>query len=194
MKRRLLAWLVGVLMAVSYLAPVPSARGADFDLGECRYTAGLRLAYGHNLSRGSVHLYSVLPRWGVILSPISGGWPGGLGLSFDLEGIVSLAEAQNNGFEIGLTPLLKLTLPLTRGLHLFLEGGIGIIGENFDNRAIAHIFNFTTQLGAGLEIALTPRLGLTLSYRARHSSNAGLYRENPAFNVEFFQAGLVYFY
>jgi hypothetical protein len=37
-------------------------------------------------------------------------------------------------------------------------------------------------------------LALTLAYRFRHSSNAGIYDENPAFNVHFVQAGLTYYY
>lgn len=169
-------------------------QAADFNLSGCRYDLELRLAYGHNLRSPAVRLYTLLPRWGVFVAPPHGSLPGGLGLSLEVEGIISVAEAENTGWEIGLTPLLKFTLPLSRGLHLFLEGGAGIIGENFKSRAIPHAFNFTPQAGAGLELALTPRLGLTLAYRYRHSSNAGLYPENPPFNVQFFQTGLIYFY
>jgi hypothetical protein len=181
--------LIAALMFPSF------SRAADFDIADCRYNLGLRLAYGHHLKSPPVHLYTILPRWGLFLiHPHTSSLPGGLGISFEVEGILSLAEASNTGWEIGVTPLLKFTLPLTRGLHLFLEGGAGIIGENFDSPAVPHAFNFTPQVGAGLDIALAPRLGLTAAYRFRHSSNAGLYDENPAFNVQFFQAGLIYFY
>jgi hypothetical protein len=155
----------------------------------------LRLAYGHHLKSPPVHLYTLMPRWGVFLiHPHTSTLPGGLAISFNVEGILSVADAEDTGFEIGITPLIKFTLPLTRGLHLFLEGGAGIIGENFDSPAVPHAFNFTPQVGAGVDIALARRLGLTVAYRYRHSSNAGIYKENPAFNVEFFQAGLIYFY
>jgi hypothetical protein len=189
---------VGLVMAslitVALLWP-RAPQAAEFDLADARCHIGLRLAYGHHLKSPRVHLYTLLPRWGVFLvHPHGSPLPGGLGISFDLEGILSVAEAENTGWEIGLTPLLKFTLPLTRGLHLFLEGGAGIIGENFDSPAVPHAFNFTPQVGAGVNLALAPRLGLTLAYRFRHSSNAGLYKENPAFNVQFFQAGLIYYY
>ena len=185
--------LVFLLVISGFGSPAPQA--AEFDLAACRFNLGLRLAYGHHVKSPPVPLYTLLPRWGVFLVRPHGSWPGGLGLSFEVEGIISVAEAERStGWEIGFTPLLKLTLPVTRGLHLFIEGGAGIIGENFESEAIPHRFNFTPQVGGGLDIALTSKLGLTLAYRYRHSSNAGLYRENPAFNVQFFQAGVVYFY
>lgn len=185
---------LATLIALSLLLPRTS-QAAQFDIADSRFNLGLRLAYGHHLKSPPVHLYTLLPRWGVFLiHPHGSPLPGNLGISFEVEGILSLADAEDTGFEIGITPLLKFTLPLTPGLHLFLEGGAGIIGENFDNPMVPHAFNFTPQVGAGVDVALTSHLGLTLAYRFRHSSNAGLYEENPAFNVQFFQAGLIYFY
>ena len=188
----------GLILAALIIVPLLLPRAphaAEFDIADSRFHLGLRLAYGHHLKSPPVHLYTLLPRWGVFLvHPHGSPLPGDLGISLELEGIISLADAEDTGWEIGITPLLKFTLPLTRGLHLFLEGGAGIIGENFDNPAVPHAFNFTPQVGAGVDLALAPRWGLTLAYRFRHSSNAGLYEENPAFNVQFFQAGLIYFY
>jgi hypothetical protein len=186
--------ILASFLAILVIIPRTS-QAAEFDIPDCRFNVGLRLAYGHHLKNPPVRLYTLLPRWGVFLiHPHGSSLPGNLGISFVLEGILSVAEANNTGWEIGITPLLKFTLPLTGGLHLFLEGGAGIIGENFDSPAIPHAFNFTPQVGAGVDLALTQQLGLTLAYRYRHSSNAGLYKENPAFNVQFFQAGLIYFY
>jgi hypothetical protein len=182
------------LIIIAILWP-RAPHAAQFDIADSRFHVGLRLAYGHHLKSPPVHLYTILPRWGISLVHSHGSpLPGNLGISFELEGILSVADAEDTGWEIGVTPLLKFTLPLTGGLHLFLEGGAGIIGENFNSPAVPHAFNFTPQVGAGVELALAPRLGLTLAYRFRHSSNAGIYEENPAFNVEFFQAGLIYFY
>jgi len=172
-----------------------ASQAAQFDIADSPYHLGLRLAYGHHLKSPPVHLYTILPRWGIFLvRPHTSPLPGGLGISFELEGILSVADAEDTGWEIGITPMLKFTLPLTPGLHLFLEGGAGIIGENFNSPAVPHAFNFTPQVGAGVDLALTSRLGLTLAYRFRHSSNAGIYEENPAFNVQFFQAGFIYYY
>jgi hypothetical protein len=185
---------LATLISIAILLP-KAPHAAQFDIADSPYHIGLRLAYGHHLKSPPVHLYSILPRWGIFLvRPHMSPLPGNMGISFEVEGILSLADAEDTGWEIGVTPLLKFTLPLTPGLHLFLEGGAGIIGENFDNPSVPHAFNFTPQVGAGVDLALTSRLGLTLAYRFRHSSNAGIYEENPAFNVQFFQAGVIYYY
>lgn len=154
---------------------------------------GLRLSYGQNTSGSTVRLYSVLPRWGISL--IRPGYVlGPVGLSFILEGILSLAEAQGNGAEIGITPMLKGSVRLFPQVSAFVEGGAGVISESFDSPAVAHAFNFTPQIGAGIDIHLQPRLAWTVAYRFRHSSNAGIYKENPAFNCHFVQTGLTYYY
>jgi opacity protein-like surface antigen len=184
-------WLA-VSMLAALLALPGVVWGASFDYSRFNQELGLRFGYGKNTKKASVRLYSLLPSWGVFLIKPGQRW--GVGLSFVVEGIVSAAEADENGFELGFTPMLKLRLPLGPMAMFFIEGGAGLITESFDSPAIAHSFNFTPQVGAGFDIALMPRLGLTLAYRFRHSSNAGLYNENPAFNVNYFHAGLTYFY
>jgi len=120
--------------------------------------------------------------------------PGKLGISFELEGIFSIAEACDTGWELGITPLLKFTLPVTGFLHPFLEGGVGIITQQFNSPRVPHSFNFTPQVGVGCDIAVASRWAVTVAYRFRHSSNASLIEPNPGLNMNLFQAGLTYFY
>lgn len=187
-------WLTAFLVAVLLTLPGVSW-GGGFGYGGFNGELGLRFGYGKSTSKASVHLFSFLPRWGVFLVR-PGAYPsmGGLALSFVLEGIISAAQAEGDGAEIGITPMLKVGLPLGTRAMLFLEGGAGIISESFDSPAVAHSFNFTPQIGGGLDVALTSRLAFTAAYRFRHSSNAGIYKENPAFNVNFVHAGFSYFY
>ena len=180
-------WMAALALAAALCIPA-AAWGEGFS-----QEFGLRLAFGTNDSTSKVRLYSVLPRWGISLVR-PGNILGPLGVSFILEGILSLAEAEGNGDEIGFTPLIKVSARLSSNITLFAEGGAGIISESFNSTAIAHAFNFTPQVGAGIDLHLQPRLALTLAYRFRHSSNAGIYDENPAFNVHFVQAGLTYYY
>jgi opacity protein-like surface antigen len=168
-------------------------QGAEFDVGKLYREVGLRFAYGKNTKTASVHLYSLLPRWGIFLIP-PGKQLGAFGISFVAEGIVSIAGAEDTGFEVGITPLVKFSCLLFPSVMAYIEGGAGIISESIDSPALAHAFNFTPQVGGGFDIALTPQLALSVAYRFRHSSNAGLYNENPAFNVNFFQGGLTYYY
>jgi len=184
--------LWAMVMAALVLLP-GMVQGAEFDVGKLYREAGLRFAYGKNTKTASVHLYSLLPRWGIFLIP-PGKQLGAFGISFVAEGIISIASAEETGFEVGITPLVKFSCLLFPSVMAYIEGGAGLISESINSPALAHAFNFTPQVGGGFDIALTPQLALSVAYRFRHSSNAGLYEENPAFNVHFFQGGLNYYY
>jgi len=183
--------MVMVLAGLVWL-PAP-VRGAEFDVSKFRQEVGLRFGYGKNTKKASVHLYSLLPRWGIFLLP-PGKQLGPFGVSFVAEGIISLADADETGFELGITPMVKFSCLLFPSVLAYVEGGAGLISESIDSPALAHAFNFTPQIGAGFDIALNSQMALSVAYRFRHSSNAGLYNENFAFNVNFFQAGLAYYY
>jgi hypothetical protein len=181
-----------ILLAVFAFLP-GTVRAAEFDVSKFNQEVGLRFAYGKNTKTASVHLYSLLPRWGIFIMP-PGKKLGPFGASFVVEGIASIASADETGFEIGVTPLLKLSCLVFPSVLFYIEGGAGLISESINSPALAHAFNFTPQVGAGFDIALTSQVALSVAYRFRHSSNAGIYNENPAFNVNFFQGGLAYYY
>lgn len=184
--------LVVVVLAVALVLP-GTGWGAQFDLSKFNQEVGLRFGYGKNTKTASVHLYSLLPRWGIFfLKP--GNQLGPVGASFVIEGIVSGASAEQAGFEIGFTPMLKLTFVCLPSVLFFIEGGAGIIAESIDSPALANVFNFTPQVGAGFDIAMTKQLALTVAYRWRHSSNAGIVEPNPSFNVNYFHCGVSYYY
>jgi hypothetical protein len=185
--------LAGTLLAALILALPGLAGGAEFDPSKFNQELGLRFAYGKNTHGANVQLYSLLPRWGIFFVR-PGKQIGPFGLSFVLEGIASVAAAEDAGFELGFTPMLKFSCLVFPGVLAYVEGGAGLISESINSPAIAHSFNFTPQVGGGIDIALDRQLALSLAYRFRHSSNAGIYKENPAFNVNFFQAGLAYYY
>lgn len=185
--------VVAVLLAVVLWALAGSAWSAEFDLDKLNQEVGLRFAYGKNTHGANVQLYSLLPRWGIFfLKP--GKQLGPFGASFVVEGVVSVADAEQTGFELGFTPMLKLSCLIFPGILAYVEGGAGMITESIDSPALAHAFNFTPQAGGGLDFAITQQMALSVAYRFRHSSNAGIYKENPAFNVNFFQAGVAYYY
>ena len=189
------AWVSGLMVMVlgAFLLLPGRVLGAEFDVSKFNHEVGLRFAYGKNSKTASVHLYSLLPRWGIFLMSPGKKW-GPFGASFVVEGIVSIAGAEEVGFELGLTPMVKFSCLVFPSVLAYIEGGAGLITESINSPAVAHAFSFTPQLGGGFDIALTPQLALSVAYRFRHSSSAGIYKENPAFNVNFFQAGLNYYY
>jgi opacity protein-like surface antigen len=183
-----------MVMVLAALVLLPGrVQAAEFDVSKFDQEVGLRFAYGKNTQKASVHLYSLLPRWGMFLMAPGKKW-GPFGASFVVEGIVSIASADEVGFEVGFTPMMKFSCLVFPSVLAYIEGGAGLISESINSNAIAHAFNFTPQVGAGFDIALTSQMALSVAYRFRHSSNAGIYKENPAFNVNFFQAGLNYYY
>ncbi|OGR26140.1 MAG: hypothetical protein A2139_00890 [Desulfobacca sp. RBG_16_60_12] len=184
--------LMVMVLAACVLLP-GRVQAAEFDVSKFNQEVGLRFGYGKNTTTASVHLYSLLPRWGIFLMPPGKKW-GPFGASFVVEGIVSVASADEVGFEVGFTPMMKFSCLVFPSVLAYIEGGAGLISESINSNAIAHAFNFTPQVGAGFDIALTSQMALSVAYRFRHSSNAGIYKENPAFNVNFFQAGLNYYY
>jgi opacity protein-like surface antigen len=188
-------WVSGLMvMVLAALVLLPGrVQGAEFDVSKFDREVGLRFAYGKNTKTASVHLYSLLPRWGMFLMAPGKSW-GPFGVSLVVEGIASIAGADEVGFELGITPMVKFSCLVFPSVLAYIEGGAGLITESINSNAIAHAFNFTPQAGGGFDIALTPQMALSVAYRFRHSSNAGIYKENPAFNVNFFQAGLNYYY
>lgn len=193
MRRNLAKGIILVCLA-AVLGMGGEAGAAGFGYGAFKGEWGLRFGYGKSVRKADVKLYSLLPRWGIFVVRPGNNYLGKVGIAFVLEGIISIAGAEKTGFELGITPMMKITYPLAPGVIFFLEGGAGIISESIDSPVIAHTFNFTPQCGGGLDIALTPRLGATLAYRFRHSSSAGIYKDNPAFNTNFFHLGLTYYY
>ncbi len=190
--RRVGKALAAVVMALVLGLPV-MVQGAEFDLSKFNQEAGLNFAYGKNTHGANVQLYSLLPHWGIFLVR-PGEKMGAFAVSFLVEGIISVANAEETGFELGFTPMFRLSCLVFPGVLAHIEGGAGMITESIDSAAIAHAFNFTPQAGGGIDFAITPQLAFQVAYRFRHSSNAGIYKENPAFNVNFFQAGLNYYY
>jgi opacity protein-like surface antigen len=188
-------WGKGLMvMALAALVLLPGrVKAAEFDVSKFNQEVGVRFAYGKNTHGASVNIYSLLPRWGMFLMPPGKKW-GAFGASFVVEGIASIAGAEQTGFEVGFTPMLKLSCLVFPSVMAYIEGGAGIITESINSPALAHAFNFTPQAGGGVDIALTPQLALSVAYRFRHSSNAGFYKENPAFNVNFIQSGVNYYY
>lgn len=181
-----LIWGVGC--AVQPSMAVAFTEGSSYELG-------LRYGYGQTCkARETIRFNSFMPRWGVFLTQPDNPILGKLRLSFLLEGLVgSMHSKHETGWDIGFTPLLKVSYPMGRVL-CYIEGGAGIIWENIDSPTYAHTFNFSPQVGAGIDIKLIGNYALSVAYRFRHTSNAGLYAENPGVNTNFIMVGVSYYF
>jgi len=180
-----LNWILVLLMQPTMAAGF--TENANFELG-------LRYGYGQTCkAHETLHFNSVMPRWGVFLTQPDNPVLGKLRFSFLVEGLVGAINDGNSGWDIGFTPLLKISYPINRVLA-YIDGGAGIIWENIDSSSYAHSFNFSPQIGAGLDIKIYKNFALSAAYRFRHTSNAGIYAENPGVDSNFFMVGVAYYY
>jgi opacity protein-like surface antigen len=160
------------------------------------YELGLRYSYGQTFKGlETVSFNSIMPRWGVFLTQPDNPLMGKLRLSFIVEGIVGSAETStHSGWNLGITPLLKISYPFGSRFLGFIEGGAGVIWQNIDTSTYYNTFNFSPQAGGGVDIRVIDNFALSLAYRFQHNSNAGLYAHNPDVNSNFVMIGVSYYY
>ena len=186
--------LVLAVVLICFTLGPPAIPPAAAGFSAARSELGLRYGFGQtSTAHETLYFNTFFPRWGVFLTDANNPVLGRLRLSLLLEGLVGSITDHNRGWDFGLTPLLKLSYPFGRILG-YVEGGAGLIWENIDSPTYAHTFNFSPQIGVGFDIRLLGGYALSLGYRFRHTSNAGLYKENPGVNSNFFLIGLAYYY
>lgn len=158
-------------------------------------SVGVRLAYGQGNRHGLVFA-SLVPTLSMFLPPFFDRPLARYHLhaSWVSEVIVSGITDGTSTVEVGVNPLF-FSLRYDRGQALvpFIEGGEGLLYTDLRGERLGTRFQFSSQAGAGLQWFMRPRLALTLAYRLRHISNAGISRENSGLNTDFFMLGLVCF-
>ncbi len=98
------------------------------------------------------------------------------------------AEAGNNfAIKIGLVPDDWAIQP-------YFKGGLGVMYLTEHLRGQATQFNFDEYAGLGLHYFFTKKLALTLEYRYRHISNAGIKEPNDGIGTNIGLCGISYFF
>ena len=187
-------WGIGLMvMALAVFGLLPGkVQGAEFDVSKFNQEVGLRFAYGKNTHGASVHLYSLLPRWGIFLMPP--GKSGALRASFVVEGIVSIAGAEEVGFELGFTPMLKFSCLVFPSVLAYIEGGAGTHHRKYQQPGPSPCLQLHPPGGRRRRHRPDPPTGLVGGLPVPPFFQRRIYKENPAFNVNFFQGGLNYYY
>jgi hypothetical protein len=187
-------WVLAGCMACFFFNPVQPDTAAAFS-EQTGQELGLRFGYGKTCKAAeTIHFYSWLPRWGIFLTQPDNPVLGNLRLSLIIEGIFGNLEASHTGWDLGVTPLLKISYPFGSRFLAYIEGGAGVIWENIESPTYANSFNFSPQVGAGVDIRIIGNFALSLAYRFRHTSNAGLFASNPDVNSNFLMAGVAYYF
>jgi hypothetical protein len=95
----------------------------------------------------------------------------------------------------GLTPLgFKLNFGQQSWIKPFIAASVGFLYFE-DDIPVPHSsrFNFTPELGLGVQFFLGPKNALTLGYKLHHMSNANSGRSNPGMDSHVIYAGFSFF-
>ena len=117
-----------------------------------------------------------------------------LNLKWVVEGWVSAVFDGQDAFEGGVSPIvLKLDYDAGQRFVPFGIGGTGVMYTGLQGMDLGGPFEFSSFIGVGLHTFVNERLALTLSWRIRHISNAGIKQPNRGLNTNFFLIGFDFF-
>ena len=186
------------LVAALLLLAAPAARAADdydFEQRDGVQEWGLLTGYGPS-SRDGVflvplfaHAAWLLPR--AIDEPLA---RYDLNVKWVVEGWVSGVFNGQSAIEVGISPIvLKLDYDAGQRFVPFGIGGVGAMYTGLQGLDLGGPFEFASFVGVGLHTFVTDQIALTLSWRIRHISNAGLQQPNRGLNTNFFLVGVDFF-
>jgi opacity protein-like surface antigen len=95
----------------------------------------------------------------------------------------------------GLSPLgFKFNFAQHSSIQPFVAASVGFLYFE-DDIPVPHSsrFNFTPEIGLGVQFFLAPKRALTLGYKFHHMSNANTGRSNPGMDSHVFYAGFSFF-
>lgn len=105
-------------------------------------------------------------------------------LQLALEPFCNPVVDPESGVETGLTVLLRYLHPVAPSVKLVAEVGSGPMYLSIDSNEQGNGgFNFLNQFGLGARFDLSDHDALTLGYRFRHISNAGISHPNRGINT-----------
>ncbi|MEW6299956.1 MAG: acyloxyacyl hydrolase [Thermodesulfobacteriota bacterium] len=93
-----------------------------------------------------------------------------------------------------MLPMLTYSLNLGSRLYPYVEGGVGALYHDIKGYGLGGGFSFAETVGGGISYVFDKHLMLTVGYRFRHMSNAGIYKDNNAVNSNMVIAGFSYFF
>ena len=115
-------------------------------------------------------------------------------LDFVLEPFANTVLKPNDNIEAGSNFLLKYVFPLSEKFQPYIKGGEGISYMSQHTQEQSTQYNFLSQAAAGFHYFFTDSLALTMEYRYRHLSNAGIKHPNNGINTDFILAGATYYF
>lgn len=115
-------------------------------------------------------------------------------LSGFLETQFNPAVNPDDNFEFGISPGIQYRYPFAEKLAGYLLASIGPHYISLTTARQANGFIFSNTIGGGFYYSLSGNSAITLGYRLRHLSNAGLAEPNLGINTHFITLGYAVFF
>lgn len=192
--QRFLQLLVIIPLAVGLFGAAPAPAAAEDRTGVQEW--GLLSGYGPS-SRDDIFLVPLFGRAAWLLPDIVDEplHEYDLNLKWVVEAwIAGVFDAPGDAFEAGIAPIVfKLDYDAGQRFVPYGIGGVGAMYTGLQGQELGGPFEFASFVGVGLHTFLSDNVALTLSWRIRHISNAGIKRPNRGLNTNFFLVGLEFF-
>lgn len=191
---RVLAALLLVVLALGAPATAPAAddEGGLLPLLPEPDSIAFRLLHGQSTA-DSVEYFSFGPR---ATFDVLGFLPelAGERIRLAVELLGSTIDHEGTKHELALNPLLLDWRWDDGGAVVpYVELGEGVLWTTIRHLSLGGKFQFSSQGGFGVHALLAPDVAISLGYRFRHISNAGLDEPNHGLNTHFFIVGLTRF-
>lgn len=115
-------------------------------------------------------------------------------IDFLFEPFMNTITSPDANAETGLNFMLKYRYPLIQKLHLYAEGGVGLLYTTQHTYEQATQFNFNEQFGAGISFFFAENKSFNVGYRYRHFSNAGIEEPNAGVDMRMILTGISIYY
>jgi lipid A 3-O-deacylase len=192
MKQRT-ATLFFLLALISLLTICPSLQAADDGPLSVKGTKqlGFNIGYGYSFSSNrDIRFAPVSPYFGYVLTdPVGNGWYRGT-VEGVVEGDFNYVFKGQKRHASGVTFLGRYNL-LSKHEHWrpYVQAGFGLIGTNLSMRHFGSEFNFSSNVGAGIQYFWDPCNALNFEWRFKHISNGGINDNNAGLDMSILLVG-----
>jgi hypothetical protein len=186
----LLLALLGLLWAC------PSLQAADEGPLSVKGTKqfGVNIGYGYSFcSNRDIRFAPLYPFFGYVFTdPVGAGWYRGTG-EWIIEGDFNYVYKGQARHATGINVMGRYNLlSKHESWRPYVQFGFGMLGTNLSMRGLGMNFNFSTNLGAGIQYFWNSCNAINFEWRFKHISNCELDAENDGLNMNMLLLGYSY--
>ena len=181
-----------LLALIALLTICPSLQAADEGPLSQKGTKqiGINIGYGYTLSNRDIRFAPGSPYFGYVFTdPVGNGWYRGT-VEGIVEGDFNYVFKGQKRHASGVTFLGRYNL-LSKNecWRPYVQAGVGMVGTNLSMHHFGSDFNFTLNLGSGIQYFWNSCNAINFEWRYKHISNAGINQHNVGLNMSMLLVG-----